>query len=160
MAHRSGPASISPFPTPAAYADADADALLHATRLLAAGNLFLKWHPTTPSLSPAPFYFWVDATAAVPPASNTRAASAPVKLPSSGTGAPWPVQDMCLLRGYCARNNHVFTPPPTCIAHPGTLLSHDYWTVYDSPSDLTFVCYTILVITTSCKGQGAPPPLR
>jgi len=33
-------------------------------------------------------------------------------------------------------------PPPTCIGHPGAILLHDYWTVYDSPSDLPFVCYT------------------
>jgi len=31
-------------------------------------------------------------------------------------------------------------PPPTCIAHPGGILLHDYWTVYDSASDLLFVC--------------------
>jgi len=33
-------------------------------------------------------------------------------------------------------------PPPTCIAHPGAILLHGYWTVYDSPSDLPFLCYT------------------
>jgi len=36
-------------------------------------------------------------------------------------------------------------PPPTCttcIAHPGAILLHDEWKVYDSPSDLPFVCYT------------------
>jgi len=32
-------------------------------------------------------------------------------------------------------------PPPTCIAHPGAILLHDYWTVYDSDSDLPCVCY-------------------
>ena len=32
-------------------------------------------------------------------------------------------------------------PPPTCIARPGTILLHDYWAVYDSPSRPTFVCY-------------------
>jgi len=34
-------------------------------------------------------------------------------------------------------------PPPACIAHLGAILLHDYWTVYDSPSDLPFVCYTL-----------------
>jgi len=34
------------------------------------------------------------------------------------------------------------SPPPTCIAHPGAIVLHEYWTVYDSPSDLPFVCYT------------------
>ena len=24
--------------------------------------------------------------------------------------------------------------PPTCIAYPGAILLHDYWTVHDSPS--------------------------
>jgi len=33
-------------------------------------------------------------------------------------------------------------PPPTCIAHPAAVLLHDDWTVYDSLSDLPFVCYT------------------
>jgi len=33
-------------------------------------------------------------------------------------------------------------PPPTCIAHPGAILVHDYWTVYDPSSDLPCVCYT------------------
>jgi len=33
-------------------------------------------------------------------------------------------------------------PPHTCIAHPGAIRLHDYWTVYNSPSDLPFVCYT------------------
>jgi len=32
--------------------------------------------------------------------------------------------------------------PPACIAHLGAILLHDYWTVYDSPSDLPFVCCT------------------
>jgi len=34
------------------------------------------------------------------------------------------------------------SPPPTCIAHPGAIRLHDYWTVYDSPSDRSLVCYT------------------
>ena len=48
-------------------------------------------------------------------------------------------------------------PPPTCIAHPGAILLHDYWTVYDSPSDLRLyaIYHTVLVITISCKGQYA-----
>ena len=33
--------------------------------------------------------------------------------------------------------------PPTCIAYLGAILLHDYWTVYDSPADLPFVCYTL-----------------
>ena len=32
-------------------------------------------------------------------------------------------------------------PPPTCIAHPGAILLHDHWTVYNPPSDPPFVCY-------------------
>jgi len=32
-------------------------------------------------------------------------------------------------------------PPPTYIAQPGAILVHNYWSVYDSPSDLPFVCY-------------------
>jgi len=33
-------------------------------------------------------------------------------------------------------------PPSTRIAHPGAIFLRDYWTVYDSPSDLPCVCYT------------------
>jgi len=33
-------------------------------------------------------------------------------------------------------------PPPTCNAHPGAVVVHAYWTAYDSPPDLPFVCYT------------------
>ena len=33
-------------------------------------------------------------------------------------------------------------PPPTCISHPGAIQPHDYWTIYDSPSNLPFVYYT------------------
>jgi len=32
--------------------------------------------------------------------------------------------------------------PLTCIAQPGAILLHDYWTVYNSPFELPFVCYT------------------
>jgi len=50
-------------------------------------------------------------------------------------------------------------PAHTCIAHPGAIVLHDYWAVYDSPSDPPFVLFiqdTILVITISCKGQLTP----
>ena len=33
-------------------------------------------------------------------------------------------------------------PAPTCIAHPGVIPFHDYWSVYDTPSDLPCVCHT------------------
>jgi len=46
------------------------------------------------------------------------------------------------------------SPPPTCIAHPGTIRLRNHWTVYDSPSDLLRVCYIPLVVTISCKGEG------
>ena len=36
--------------------------------------------------------------------------------------------------------------PPTCIAHPGAILLHDYWTVYNFPSDPPFICYTLYTI--------------
>jgi len=64
-------------------------------------------------------------------------------------------QDIILLRGCCARINQPFTPPPTCISHPGAVLSRDYWEVYDSPSNsrLYAIDHTVLVMTTSCKGQ-------
>jgi len=37
-------------------------------------------------------------------------------------------------------------PPPTCIAHPGAIRLHDYWAVYDSPSELSCVCYMLYTI--------------
>ena len=36
----------------------------------------------------------------------------------------------------------LFLPLPICIARPGAILLHDYWSVYDTPSDLPFVCHT------------------
>jgi len=57
-------------------------------------------------------------------------------------------------------------PPPTCIAHPGAILLHDYWTVYDSLFDLPSVCYTSYIsgnIIISFKGQTTtlvPPQAR
>ena len=33
-------------------------------------------------------------------------------------------------------------PAPACIFHPGAILLHDYWAVYDPPSDLPFGCHT------------------
>jgi len=33
-------------------------------------------------------------------------------------------------------------PPPTCISHTVATLMHDYWAVYEPPSDLPFVCHT------------------
>ena len=33
--------------------------------------------------------------------------------------------------------------PPTCIAHPGAVLLHNYWAVYDFHSGLIFVCHTL-----------------
>jgi len=61
----------------------------------------------------------------------------------AGPGVPWPLQDIRLLRGCCARINHPCIPPPICIAHPGAILLHDYWTVLDSPPDLPLVCNTL-----------------
>jgi len=40
-------------------------------------------------------------------------------------------------------------PPPTCISHLGAILLHDYWAVYDSPSNLPSVCYTPYNIGTN-----------
>jgi len=35
----------------------------------------------------------------------------------------------------------ILSPPPsTGFAHPGAILLHDYWAVYDFPSELPFVC--------------------
>jgi len=53
-------------------------------------------------------------------------------------------------------------PPPTCIAHPGAILLHDYWTVQDSlpTSRLYAIHHTILVIPISCKGQSGVRVMR
>ena len=40
------------------------------------------------------------------------------------------------------RSSILLFPPPTCIAHPGAILLHNYWTVYGFPPDLRFVSYT------------------
>ena len=46
---------------------------------------------------------------------------------------------------------------PTCMSHPGAILVHDYWAIYDPPpfSLLYFEHYMILVITISYKGQSS-----
>jgi len=47
-------------------------------------------------------------------------------------------------------------PAPTCSAHPGATLLHDYWAVYTPPpptSPLYDIHHTKLVITISCEGQ-------
>jgi len=44
-------------------------------------------------------------------------------------------------------------PPPTCISrHPGAILLHDYWTVYNPPRapDLSCVCVTPYNIGNNC----------
>jgi len=73
-----------------------------------------------------------------------------------------PLQDIRLLRGFPktflqeSTILYSFRPPSTCIVHPGAILLHDWWTVYNSPSDLLIVRYihhTILVMPISCKGQ-------
>jgi len=49
-------------------------------------------------------------------------------------------------------------PPPTCIAHPGAIRFHNYWTVYDFllTSRLYAIHRTILIMAISCKGQALP----
>ena len=54
----------------------------------------------------------------------------------------WPLQDILLLRSFCTRINQPCIRPSTCIAHPGAILIHSYWGVYDSVSDLPCVCHT------------------
>ena len=51
--------------------------------------------------------------------------------------------------------------PPTCIAHPGAILLHDYWAVYDSPSDLPCAClYTVQYWSSQYRVKAKPhPPL-
>ena len=56
---------------------------------------------------------------------------------------PWPLQDIRLLLGCCAGISHFFHSPrppalPTLVQYYCTMI----WTVYDSPFDLPFVCYT------------------
>jgi len=46
------------------------------------------------------------------------------------------------LEGVAHESAILLFPPHSRIAHPGAILLHDYWTVYDSPSDLPFLCYT------------------
>jgi len=53
----------------------------------------------------------------------------------------------------------LFSPPsPSCIGHTVAIQKHDYWAVYEPPSDLLLYAmyHTILAITISCKGQDAP----
>jgi len=62
--------------------------------------------------------------------------------PTNGDGATtWPSQDIRLLAAVVHESTILSPPPPTCIAHPGAVLSHDFWAVSDSRSDLPCVCY-------------------
>ena len=46
---------------------------------------------------------------------------------------PWPLHDIVLLRSFCARINHPFIAPPTCIARTIAMLLHVYRAIYDAP---------------------------
>ena len=93
-----------------------------------------RWATSSPSWPPA------SATSA---STRTRAPRAPCYATRvSRTATAWPIQDILLLRGFCARFNHLSFPAPTCIGHPDAILLHDYWAVYDPPSGLPCVCHT------------------
>ena len=68
-----------------------------------------------------------------------------------------PLQDIASLRGCCAQVTHLFTPTPAL-----PILVQYYCTItgqYKTPpptSRLYAIHNTILVITTSCKGQTVP----
>jgi len=51
-------------------------------------------------------------------------------------------------------------PPPACIAHPGAILLHDYWAVYDSPSELSCVCYAPYNIEVFERSRSKSSPLE
>jgi len=75
------------------------------------------------------------------------------------TPLPWPLQDIRLLRGCCARINHPFTPPrppalPTLVQYSCTIIGQ-----YTTPlptSRLYAIHHAILVIAISCEGQPLP----
>jgi len=56
----------------------------------------------------------------------------------------WHLQEILLLRGFCALVNTPFYPPPTCVSHTITIVLHDYCTIYDASHRPTFCMpYTI-----------------
>jgi len=67
----------------------------------------------------------------------------------------WPLHDIVSLRGFCARVNHPFIPPPTCIARTIAILLHVHCAIYDAlPTPLVYaIHHTILPMAISCKGQ-------
>ena len=71
---------------------------------------------------------------------------------------PWRLQDIVLIRGFCARINHLLLPPPTRISHTIALLLHDYCAIYDpTPTPLVYsIHHTVLVMAISCKAQVNP----
>ena len=73
--------------------------------------------------------------------------------------AHWPLQDIVLLRGFCARINHPSLPSPTCIARTNAILLHVYCAIYDAlPTPLLYaIHHTILIMAISCKGQPVQP---
>jgi len=72
--------------------------------------------------------------------------------------APRPIHDILSRVCFCARINHPFIAPPTCIAHTVAILLQYYCAIFDPlPTPCFHVIHpTILLITISCKGQHAP----
>jgi len=68
-----------------------------------------------------------------------------INYPHHGITASWLGLNKILLYFEAVVHESTIVPFPssTCIAHPGAILLHDYWPVYDSPSDLPCVCYTL-----------------
>jgi len=75
--------------------------------------------------------------------------------------ALWPLRDIVLLRGFCARINPPFmAPSPTCTPPTIATLLHVYCAICDAPPTLLWyaVHHTTLVMANSCEGQLVPSP--
>jgi len=72
-----------------------------------------------------------------------------------GQHQSWPLHDILLRLCFCARINHPFIAPPTCIAHTVAILLQYYRaTFHPLPTPRFHVMHhRILCIAISCKGQ-------
>ena len=92
----------------------------------------LTTNPPRHNPTPPPTFLWTDAHLHSRLLGSNYYATHP---------AAWPLQDILSLRGFCARINHPFNTPPTCIADTIAILLHDYWAIDDPPSDRPIVCH-------------------
>jgi len=72
----------------------------------------------------------------------------------------WPSQEVLYCEACVYESTILLFLAPACIAHPGSILLHDYWAVYDLPSDIPSAISptAIYVLPDSIPIQAARVP--